>query len=257
MSEHHGRFIWYELITPDPEAAKRFYSQVVGWTTEDMTGGGMTYTVVSAGADGVGGIMEIPAEAKAMGAPPHWSGYVAVDDCDAAAEKIGSLGGQVIRAPDDIPNIGRFAVVADPQGAVFVLFKGAPTTPPLRPAPMSPGSLAWSELHAADWEKAFGFYASLFGWVKHDAVPMGEMGVYQTFGAPAAAFGGMFSGHAPAPGPYWLCYFGVDDVDAAVERTKAHGGEILMGPAEVPGGAWVVNAKDPQGALFAFLGPRG
>src|ERR1700744_1181125 len=101
MSDNHGRFIWYELITPAPEAAKRFYAGVVGWTYEDMGGGGMSYWVASASGHGVGGVMLIPDEAKAMGAPPSWSGYVCVDDCDAAAAKIKSLGGQVIRAPDD------------------------------------------------------------------------------------------------------------------------------------------------------------
>ena len=120
MSDNHGRFIWYELMTNDVDGAKRFYDDVVGWHHEDMPGPhDMTYTVVKANGDGVGGMMPIPADAKAMGVPPNWSGYICVDDCDAAAAKIKSLGGQVIRAPEDIPDIGRFAVVADPQGAVF------------------------------------------------------------------------------------------------------------------------------------------
>ena len=113
-----------------------------------------------------------------------------------------------------------------------------------------------AELHAADWEKAFGFYSGLFGWVKHDAVPMGEMGTYQTVGLADAAFAGMFNGHEPAPRPYWLYYFGVDDIDAAGERVKDGGGQVLMGPMEVPGGAFVINATDPQGGMFALLGPK-
>ena len=140
---------------------------------------------------------------------------------------------------------------------MFVLFKGSLDEAPPGPEPMAPGTLGWSELHAADWEKAFDFYSGLFGWVRHEAIPMGEMGVYQTFGGSEAAFGGMFSNHDPAPGPYWLYYFSVDDIDAAAERTKAGGGEILMGPVEVPGGGWVLNAKDPQGGIFALLGPKG
>lgn len=244
-------FCWFELVTTDAAAAGDFYKTVIGWTSEMSSGPAGPYTIFKAAHDiPVGGMLEM------QGVPPGWLGYVAVDDVDAFAKKVEAAGGQIHKPPQDIPDVGRFSVVADPQGAMFVLFKGAPTQPPPQPAPMSPGSLAWSELHAADWEEAFGFYSRLFGWKKHDTVPMGEMGVYQTFGL-AQAFGGMFSNHAPAPGPYWLYYFGVDGVDSAIERVKAGGGEILMGPAEVPGGAFVVNAKDPQGGYFAFLGMRG
>lgn len=244
-------FVWFELVTTDAKAAGDFYKTVIGWGSEMSSGPAGPYTIFKAGQIPVGGMLEM------QGVPPGWLGYVGVDDVDGFARKVEAAGGAVHKAPQDIPDVGRFAVVADPQGAMFVLFKGALDQDPPRPAPMSPGSLGWSELHAADWEKAFDFYAPLFGWVKHDTVPMGEMGVYQTFGPPEAAIGGMFSNHAPAPGPYWLYYFGVDGVDSAVERAKAAGGEILMGPVEVPGGAFVVNAKDPQGAVFAFLGMRG
>jgi predicted enzyme related to lactoylglutathione lyase len=250
-------FCWFELVTTDAAAAGDFYRAVIGWTSEMSSGPAGPYTIFKApGEIHVGGMLEM------QGVPPGWLGYIAVDDVDAFAGKVQAAGGQVHKPPQDIPNVGRFAVVADPQGAMFILFKGASAMSPPRPAPMSPGSLGWSELHAANWETAFDFYAGLFGWVKHDTVPLpsetgGEMGVYQTFGPPQAAIGGMFSNHAPAPGPYWLSYFGVEGVDSAVERIKASGGEILMGPVEVPGGAFVVNAKDPQGGLFAVLGQRG
>jgi predicted enzyme related to lactoylglutathione lyase len=249
-------FCWFELVTSDAQAAGDFYTRVIGWGTEMSSGPAGPYTIFKTpnrtGGEGihVGGMLEM------QGVPPGWLGYVAVDDVDAFTQKVEAAGGQVCKAPQDIPNVGRFAVVADPQGAMFVLFRGSLDEAPPRPAPMSPGSLGWAELHAADWEKAFPFYAELFGWKKHDTVPMGEMGVYQTFGLDQA-FGGMLSNHQPAPGPYWLYYFGVEGVDSAIERVKANGGTILMGPAEVPGGAFVVNAQDPQGALFAFLGMRG
>lgn len=244
-------FVWFELVTPDAGAAGAFYKAVVGWGSDLSSGPSGPYTIFKAGEIPVGGMLEM------KDVPPGWLGYVGVDDVDAFAKKVEAAGGAIHKPPQDIPGVGRFAVVADPQGATFVLFRGSLETAPPRPAPMSPGSLGWSELHAADWEKAFDFYSPLFGWVKHDTVPMGEMGVYQTFGPPESAIGGMFSNHAPAPGPYWLYYFGVEGVDSAVERVKSNGGEILMGPVEVPGGAWVVNALDPQGAAFAFLGMRG
>lgn len=244
-------FCWLELVTPDAEAAKAFYGKVVGWSTEMSSGPAGPYTIFKTAHDiHVGGMLEM------KDLPAGWLGYVAVDDVDTFAAKVEAAGGAVCKAAEDIPNVGRFAVVADPQGAMFVLFKGSLDEAPPRPAPMSPGSLGWAELHAADWEAVYPFYEGLFGWVKHDAIPMGEMGTYQTFGPPEAAIGGMFSNHQPAPGPYWLHYFGVEDIDAAVERIKAHGGQLLMGPAEVPGGAWVANAMDPQGGLFAVLGPK-
>ncbi len=244
-------FCWFELITTDTKAAGEFYKAVIGWTTEMSSGPAGPYTIFKTAEDiHVGGMLEM------QGMTPGWLGYIAVDDVDAFARKVEAAGGQIHKAPQDIPDVGRFAVVADPQGAMFVLFKDTSVAPPPRPAPMSPGSLGWAELHAGDWEKAFEFYADLFGWKKHDAVDMGEMGTYQTVGLDQA-FAGLFTNtHLPS-GPYWLYYFGVDGVDSAIERVKANGGEILIGPMEVPGGAFVVNAKDPQGGDFAFLGMRG
>ncbi|WP_454761612.1 VOC family protein [Caulobacter segnis] len=244
-------FCWFELVTTDAKAAGDFYKAVIGWTTEMSSGPAGPYTIFKAAGDiHVGGMLEM------QGMQPGWLGYIAVNDVDAFAKKVEAAGGQVHKVPQDIPDVGRFAVVADPQGAMFVLFKDTSTTPPPRPAPMSPGSLGWGELHATDWEKAFDFYAGLFGWKKHDTVDMGEMGVYQTVGLDQA-FAGLFTNPDLPNGPYWLYYFGVDGVDSAIERVKANGGEILMGPMEVPGGAFVVNAKDPQGGSFAFLGMRG
>jgi len=257
MSENHGRFIWYELITTDPDGAKRFYDDVVGWTHQDMAFGDMTYTVVSANGDGVGGLMQIPAEAKAMGAPPSWSGYVCVDDCDAAAAQIKSLGGSVIRAPDDIPDIGRFAVVADPHGAVFEIMTPLPMDPPRARAPQgAKGHTSWHELYAGDLEKDFGFYEAMFGWRKDQAMDMGPMGTYQLFANQDGQVGGMMTKPPQVPRPAWLYYFQVGDIDAAAERVKRDGGQVVNGPMEVPGGSWILQAQDPQGAMFALVGTR-
>jgi uncharacterized protein len=241
---------WFELVTPVTEAAGAFYKAVVGWTDEMSSGPNGPYTIFKAGEHPVGGMLRM------ADMPPAWLAYVAVDDVDAHAGKVKAAGGQIHQPPLDIPQVGRFAVVADPQGAAFILFRASVDQAPPRPAPMAPGSLGWAELHAADGEAVFPFYADLFGWVRHDAIPMGEMGVYQTFGSPQEAFGGMMTGHQPAPRPYWLLYFGVEDIDAAQARVEANGGRMLMGPTEVPGGAFVLNAMDPQGGLFALLGPK-
>lgn len=249
----HGKFIWCELMTTDIAAASTFYGTVIGWTTRDSGMPDRTYHILHAGEHGVGGIMDLP-----PGAKPAWIAYVAVDDVDAAVAKVETAGGKIHKAADDIPTIGRFAVVADPQGAVFILFKPIPPeNPPPAADPMSPGQVGWHELHAADWEPAFAFYADLFGWTKGDAIPMGEMGTYQIFDVNGAMAGGMMTKSAHVPMPFWLNYFNVEAVDAAIERVKQAGGEVMFGPQEVPGGAWIAQARDPQGAFFAFSGPKG
>jgi predicted enzyme related to lactoylglutathione lyase len=257
MSDNHGRYIWYELITTDLDAASRFYDDVVGWTHEDMTGGDMTYRVVKANGDGVGGMLIIPQEAKAMGAPPSWTGYVCVDDCDAAADKIKRLGGQVIRAPGDIPDVGRFAVVADPQGAVFEIMTPLPMDPP-RPhaARGEKGHTSWHELYTGEVEPAFAFYAEMFGWRKDEAMDMGPMGTYQLYANQDGVIGGMMKKPPQFARPSWLYYFQVGDIDAAVDRLTKGGGQVFNGPMQVPGGDWIIQGADPQGAMFALVGTR-
>lgn len=252
-----GRFVWYELMTPDVAAAKAFYGDVVGWTAQDMPMPGMTYTIVSAGDGQVGGMMALPDELRDMGVPPNWTGYIGVDDVDASAEKIKSLGGAVRREPMDIPGVGRFAVVADPQGAVFCIFKWLTPGSPKPVDPKNIGRVGWHELASSDWEKGFDFYQAMFGWKKDQVFPMGEMGDYQTFSdATDGMIGGMMNRPPNVPMSYWLYYFSVPDIDEAAERIKAGGGQILHGPAEVPGGAFIIQAMDPQKAMFAVLGMR-
>jgi len=258
MSDDHGRFIWYELITTDPKAAQTFYGDVVGWTFEDMPGDGFTYTVASADGNGVGGLMPIPPEAKAMGAPPHWSGYVYVDDCDAAAEKIKTLGGSVMRAPDDIPGIGRFAVVADPSGAVFEIMKPVPPSEE-RPkiAPGTRGHTDWRELYSGDVDQALAFYGQLFGWKKDAVHDMGPLGSYVLFANQDGQIGGMMNKPPQVARPAWLYYFQIGDIEAAAARVTGASGKIVNGPMEVPGGDWIIQGVDPQGAMFALVGRKG
>jgi predicted enzyme related to lactoylglutathione lyase len=257
MSDLHGRFVWYELMTTDPGAAKAFYGEVVGWSTQDVPMPGMTYTLFTMGETHVSGLMELPEEARNMGAPPSWIGYVSVNDVDAAAEQVKRLGGTVHVQPRDIPDVGRFSIIADPQGATLALFKSSNPAQDQPPEPGTPGRIGWHELLATEWEAAFAFYGELFGWQKADAIPMGEMGVYQLFSAGGPAIGGMFTKTPMIPVPFWLYYFNVGDIDAAATRVTAGGGEILTGPMQVPGGSWIVQCRDSQGALFALVGTRG
>jgi hypothetical protein len=155
----------------------------------------------------------------------------------------------------DIPGVARFAVVADPQGATFMLIKGFSEAPPQWPAPSTPGHPGWRELYASDWEPAFAFYSELFGWTEDQAFDMGPMGTYQLFAIQDVPAGGMMNRPPEMPRPFWLYYFNVDDIDAAAGRVTESGGRILNGPMEVPG-IWIVQCADPQGAMFALVGPK-
>jgi predicted enzyme related to lactoylglutathione lyase len=245
-------FFWYELQTSDSAAAESFYSSVVGWRTERFAYAGPSYTVLNVGDRGVGGIMTMPEAPAAAGAKPFWGGYVMVPDTDAAAAAIKAAGGAIHHGPDDIPDVGRFAVVADPQGAMFNLLKpNGPDQPPL--APRTLGTIGWHELYTSDEKAAFDFYAGQFGWSQVSTMDMGAMGIYRIFGWDAEGNGGMMNHPQPGTHPGWLFYFWVDDIDAAAERVREGGGEVLMGPMEVPDGSWVIQGNDPQGARFALV----
>lgn len=250
-----GRFVWHELMAADALAAVRFYGEVVGWTDRDSGMPGMTYTLMLAGERQVAGIMALTEQAKAGGAVPGWTGYVAVEDVDAGAARAVALGGRVCMPPMDIPGVGRFAVVADPQGAVVALFCGSDGEMPAAPM-MAPGTVGWNELMAVDAASAWPFYEAMFGWTKGDLLDMGPMGTYQLFAAEGVVCGGMMTKPAAVPVPYWGYYFAVPDIDAARARAVERGANVLTGPMEVPGGAWVVQALDPQGAVFALVGMR-
>jgi predicted enzyme related to lactoylglutathione lyase len=256
MSSSHGAFVWHELMTTDMEAAKTFYGKVVGWTCKDAEMPGGAYWIFSAGDKMIAGLMTLPDDAKEMGAPPHWAGYVGVDDVDATAAKIKQLAGKIFREPDDIPNVGRFAVAADPFGATFCVFKGANPMPGDQPAPGMPGHVGWNELYSNDWEKAFDFYSSLFGWRKGDAIDMGPMGTYQLFNHGDRSIGGMMNKPPQIPAAHWKYYFNVPDIDAAVDRLTSSGSAVAHGPVEVPGGDWIAQAIDPQGVFFAVVGKK-
>jgi predicted enzyme related to lactoylglutathione lyase len=254
-----GRYVWYELMTTDTAGAKTFYTGVVGWETQGMPMPGMpdmTYTMFTAGGAPVGGLMDLPDAVRDMGAPPFWMGYVGVDDVDEAAAQAQRLGGAVHVEPRDIPEVGRFAVLADPQGASLALFKSANPAQDEPAPPDAPGRIGWHELMAVDWEKAFAFYNEMFGWQKAEAVDIGAMGTYQLFSAGGRAIGGMFNKPPQVPAPFWLYYFNVDGIDAAAARVSAGGGRVVNGPMEVPGGSFIVQGLDPQGAMFALVSLR-
>jgi predicted enzyme related to lactoylglutathione lyase len=251
----HGNFFWYDLMTTDVEAASKFYADVVGWGLQD-TAPDMNYTLFTVKDQGVAGLMPIPEEAAKMGGRPCWTGYIAVDDVDKAAAQLKEAGGMIHKPPTDIPGIIRFAVVADPQGAVFIIAKGLRDAPMPAFDPATPGLAGWRELYAADGTAAFAFYEKMFGWTKAEAMDMGPMGVYQLFKTGGAdAVGGMMTKPEAIPLPCWGYYFNIPATDAAAARVTKGGGKIVNGPMEVPGGQWIVQCVDPQGAYFSLVGP--
>jgi uncharacterized protein len=254
MAGAQSSFVWYELMSTDVAAAKTFYGKVVGWHTEDVPMPHLTYTLVRVGDTQVGGMMPLPKEASDAGMRPCWVGYIGVDDVDGAAAKAQGLGGKTYKAPTDIPTVGRFAVVGDPQGAMFNLFK--PAQPGERVMSSEPGHIGWHELHTTDWQSAFKYYSQMFGWTKGDAMDMGPMGTYQLFKIDDMAAGAMFNSPVAHVACFWLFYFLTGNIDAAGKRVTDNGGKIMQGPMQVPGDLWIIQAADPQGAAFALLGSR-
>ena len=189
--------------------------------------------------------------------PPNWTGYVCVDDCDAAAAKAAGLGGSVKRRPLDIPGIGRFAIIADPAGAVFAIMKPIPPEGSRPPSDINAvGQTGWHELFGADPSEGFPFYSDMFGWTKAGAMDMGPAGNYLLFNNQDGQIGGMMRRPDDVPASFWLYYFRVADIDAAAAKVKATGGQVLMGPRDVPNGHRIVQGTDPQGAMFAVVGKK-
>src|SRR5258707_7405732 len=243
MSASHGRFVWYELMTTDTKAAQDYYTKVAGWGAQPAPNASMPYTLFNVGDTPVGGMMDQPEDAKKMGAPPSWLGYVGDDDVDATTDHARRLGGAVYVEPRDIPNVSRVSVIAEPHKAVIGLFKWSIPMPDAPVPAETPGRIGWHELASTDWEKGYAFYNALFGWQKADAMDMGAMGTYQIFSTGGPPGGGMFNKPPVGPAPFWLFYFNFGDFDAAAGRLKAGGGTGVHGPVGVTGGGWVAPAK--------------
>lgn len=246
-----GRPVWYELMTTDPAAAEKFYNHVIGWSSSPFESSPEPYTVFKrSGGVQVAGVMKTPEDMKL---PPFWSMYIAVPRLEEAVAHIKRLGGSEVSEVIDIPNIGRLQMLRDPQGAAFYIIQPAPREERAE-TPAEIGEASWHELTTTDAEAAMTFYSEAFGWQPTEVMDMGEMGKYRMFNRPVGMIGGMMNKPpqmADVP-PYWMIYFRVPDINAAVERVKANGGQILNGPMEVPGGDWIVNAADPQGAMFSL-----
>jgi predicted enzyme related to lactoylglutathione lyase len=242
-----GRFVWHELLTTDTAGAAAFYPKVLPWRTAPSSMPG--YTVWMAGQTQIGGLMALPADNG--GTPPHWLMYIGTPNVDATCAKASGLGAHVVKAPADIPNVGRFAVLTDPQGATFAVFTPGAGPPP--GAPPAQGGFSWHELATTDPVAALRFYGEVFGWQKGPTHDMGTEGVgaYQLFEYGGTNAGGIYKLQGAGMPPNWLSYVQVGDCSRAVTAAKGAGGRVVNGPMEVPGGSWIAVLGDPQGGAFA------
>ncbi|MCC7463232.1 MAG: VOC family protein [Gammaproteobacteria bacterium] len=241
-----GTFVWHELMASDPGSAAAFYRDVIGWDTRPW-GHHVAYTLCVAPAGPVAGIMALPEEARAAGAPPCWMAYVGTPDLDATIAHASGLGGRVLKGATEIEGAGRYAVLADPQGASFGIYTPRQSAP--QPAAAS-GQFVWHELAADDVDAALGFYGALFGWEAMRRMDMGESGPYVIFGSQGVQRGGMYRQPPEQGGAHWLAYAQVASVESATAVAVAAGARVLHGPADVPGGR-ITMLIDPQGVAFA------
>ena len=254
-----GDFIWYELLTTDAETAKRFYDAVVGWNVGEPAEAFNNYRmIVRSDGKNAGGMMQLTSEMQDHGARPTWLAYLSVDDVDASVQAIEGAGGRTLMAPFDIAGVGRVAMVTDPEGAPFYVMKAIP--PANDPdavsdvfSPSAPQRVGWNELQTSDVASARHFYADQFGWGSEEFMSMGEMGDYRFFDHRGTRIGALFSANNGQP-PHWRFYFRVPSIAAAKAAAESHGGNIHMGPHQVPTGEWVVVGSDPDGAEFALVG---
>ncbi|MFA6218502.1 MAG: VOC family protein [Erythrobacter sp.] len=263
MANDRGAFIWYELMTGDAAGAKAFYDTLLGWDIQrhgDPAPGGTQYRMIMR-SDGKpeGGVLELTPDMIAHGARPCWLGYVCVPDVDATVKAIEESGGMAHMPATDLPGVGRFAMVADPWGASFYVMtpEPAPGKADVQSDVFSasrPQCCSWNELAATDAQAALDLYTGLFGWSRPEPMDMGEMGLYHFIAHDGETIGAVFTKPAEMPASGWNHYFRVPSIPLAAEAIKAGGGQVLMGPHEVPGGDYIVLGMDPQGASFALVG---
>ncbi|SRR5579884_388423 len=249
-----GSFCWFELGTMDSEAAKKFYSSLFGWSSQDFPmGPAGVYTIFQLNGRDVGATYTLNQQQRQMGVPPHWMPYISVSSADGAAKKIQDLGGQIFMPPFDVMDKGRMTVATDPAGAHFSIWE--PKSSPGTTVTGVNGTACWADLSTPDADAAKKFYAGLFGWKFNedtdDDPPSGYIHIQngEDFigGIPPA------SHRNPNVPPHWLTYFQVDDFDAASIKAKQLGGKFLMGPMHMENVGHIAVVADPQGAVFALF----
>jgi predicted enzyme related to lactoylglutathione lyase len=254
------RFIWHDLMASDVEAAKRFYGELFGWKFKSE-GKEQGYEHIFAGEQGIGGVLKNDPK---FGAPPHWLAYVSVDDVDAAVAIAIKNGGKQYHK-ETIPEVGTFAVVADPTGAVFSPFHhtGKNAGKPEPDGPPGMYHFCWDELLTSDPEKAAKFYAQVFGWGV-ESMDMGAMGQYRLLKRPGTKdqkgnprnAGGVMGLPPGVPHPFWVNYVGVPDCDATAKKAERLGGKVMMPGTDIPDVGRFAALLDPQMVPISILQPK-
>ena len=244
MSTEVGKFVWHEHASSDQEYAKEFYGRLLGWEFEVFDMGGSDYPMISSGGVTHGGFPPVP-----EGTPSHWVGNVQVESVDSTVERAKAAGGAVLVEPVHFPGVGRYALVADPQGADIAVFQ------PDSDGPMGRGVFVWDELLTGDVEGAKAFYGEVFGWTASDS-DMGGGFVYTMFrrGEDDAA-GAMALGEIQAP-PHWMPYIAADEIDATAARVGELGGMVIREPWDIERVGRLAIAQDPTGAVFGLFKGR-
>jgi predicted enzyme related to lactoylglutathione lyase len=246
-SHKAGTISWADLATTDQDAAKAFYGGLFGWEYDEQpVGEGQTYSMAKLGGRSAAAISTQQPDETAAGIPSHWNVYVTVDDVDAASASASEHGGTVMAGPFDVFTAGRMSVIADPAGAVLCLWQAGESIG--AEVVNAPGALTWADTATLDAEASQRFYGELFGWTFEQ---MSEAPPYWVISNDGRSNGGMT---VPPPGvpSNWFPYFGADDVDATIEAARAAGGNLFIGPIDVPSGRFAL-LQDPQGAAFAFV----
>ncbi len=235
-----GTFVWHENVTTDPAKAQEFYTQLFGWSIEVYKAGDFEYPMIAVDGQMHGGFPQVQ-----PGTPPHWAGNVGVESVDDTVAKAESAGGRLIHGPQDIPEVGRFAVLADPQGAVFVAFQAAGELP------QSAGVFVWDELGTQDVEAAEQFYNAVLGWTTSD---MGEeYGGYKIFNNGENGVAGLMKMPDTSMPSLWTPYVAVDDADATVAKAGELGGTAIVEPMDIPNVGRIAVLQDPVGAFFGII----
>ncbi|HKS06808.1 MAG TPA: VOC family protein [Gemmatimonadaceae bacterium] len=244
----HGQFAWYELSTTDTRAALEFYPKFTGWRTQPFDN---DYTLFTSGGAPIAGVFRLTDELRAQGVPPNWMPYVEASNVADTAALATSLGAMVVHGPQSIPNVGDIAVIRDPQGATFGVYKSSSGAPSWDGKPVI-GHFSWNELMTTDAPKALEFYRRVFGWEITSEMDMGGGAKYYLFGKNGVPYGGLFArfGDMASMPPFWLSYIHVKSVQAAVAAATKGGAKIHRPPMDIPGGVISI-LGDPQGAGFA------
>jgi len=251
-TEHHaGKVVFLELVTPDLAAAEHFYGGLLGWTFRDVQSGSTSYAQASLDGHSVAGIIQRPPPADGH-RRPAWLGFIAVGDVDAAEKNALKHGAKTLFAPHTIPDRGREAVIADPQGAVFAILASSTGDSPDELA--APGDWIWSSLITSDPDAAAAFYQALFDYDVYE-LPADEGTRHLMFasGDDARASANSLPAGAPDAHPHWISYVRVDDAVATAARATGLGGHVLVEPRTDRHGGKIAVLADPQGAVFGLL----